>query len=277
MIKISCMRKEDIPFCKALTDVEGWGYKSNDFRRLIDTEPEGCFVAWEGERKLGMVTTTSYDSWAFLGSLIVAEEERGKGKGAELMRCALEYLEGKGVTTMELDGVFAAASLYRRFGFRDKYLSLRFRRQPLKSDEKYQLTLPPQASDEIVLFDRRKTGIKRERLISRLIGDFPDSVYVIKKKKMLGYAIVRRREGGFFAIGPLVAENPKLAETLVSGIIQKYPGRILTIGVPAVNRDMVDILLKNRFLYCPPSLRMYRGKKITYEKHVYGILSPEKG
>lgn len=277
MVRISLMRKEDIPFCKGLTDIEEWGNRRDDFERLIDFEPEGCFIAWEGEKRVGMITTTSYDTYAFLASLIVPKEERGKGIGAELIKWALEYLKTKGVTTVELDGVFAAVPLYRRLGFRDKYLSLRFLREPLKSDEKYQLSLPPQASDEIVLFDKRKTGIKRERVIRRFLTDFADSVYVIKKKRMLGYAVVRKREGGFFAIGPLIAESPPVAETLVSGIIQKYPGKDLAIGVPAINKDMVDIVLKKKFLYTSPSLRMYRGKRIANEEHVYGILSPDKG
>jgi ribosomal protein S18 acetylase RimI-like enzyme len=165
MIRISIMTGADIAFALEMTDIEKWGYLQDDFRRLICFEPGGCFVAWKGDRRVGMITTTSYDDYAFLGCLIVPEEQRGQGIGESLMKHAVNYLQNRGVKTIELDGVFAAAPLYRRLGFRDKYLSLRFKRSAGKEAGDVPARSPISV-DEIIAFDRRMTGLNRERVIS---------------------------------------------------------------------------------------------------------------
>ena len=130
LLRITEMKKDDVKFALKLTRIERWSYNEDDFRRLIIFEPEGCFIASKNEKRIGMVTTTSYEDYAFLGCLIVLKGERGKGIGTKLMGHAINYLNGKGVKTVELDGVFPAVSMYRRLGFKDKYLSLRFIRRP---------------------------------------------------------------------------------------------------------------------------------------------------
>jgi len=78
-------------------------------------------------------------------------------------------------------------------------------------------------------------------------------------------------------VGPFISENQKVAETLLSQIIKDYSKKCLIIGVPAVNRGAVNMMLRNGFMYKQPSLRMYRGERIDYKQHMYAILSPEKG
>ena len=127
-ISMSTMTESDIAFATEMTDREKWGYLQEDFRRLIYFEPDGCFVARMHGKNIGMVTTPSYGDYAFLGCLIVKDEFRGVGIGASLMNEAIDYLNKKGVQTIELDSVFPALSLYRPLGFKDKYLSLRLLR-----------------------------------------------------------------------------------------------------------------------------------------------------
>ena len=52
---------------------------------------------------------------------------------------------------------------------------------------------------------------------------------------------------------------------------------MIVIGVPELNRRFVDLLLAEGFVYSQPSLRMYFGLRRDYERHVYAIVSPEKG
>ena len=276
MIKISVMGEKDIAFAYHLANEEKWGYLEKDFRRLIYFEPEGCFVALKDKEKVGMVTTTSYKDYAFLGCLIVRKDERGKGIGETLMNHAINYLINKGIKTIELDGVFFAVSLYRRLGFKDKYLSLRFKG---KGENNYNKALPydPQMANEIVNFDKEKTGLSRERIIRKFLEEFRNSVYIIKKKNISAYAIVRSRAEEHFTIGPLIAENQEVAEVLLCSIMAKYTKKILTIGVPEINQDSIRMLLRNGFNYIEPSLRMYLGERKNYEKNLFGIIAPEKG
>jgi GNAT superfamily N-acetyltransferase len=285
MVKIKIMNRADIKFAKTMTDAEGWGYLRDDFRRLVSYEPDGCFVAWENRARVGIITTTSYRDYAFVGSLIVEKAKRGKGIGKMLLSHAVEYLRVKGVRTIELDGVFPAVVLYRRMGFKDKYLSLRFLKRAEKGGEGgkgnkgEEGEYKTQEVEAVVDFDREMTGLDRERVIRRLLKDFGDVVYVIKeRKKLSGYAIVRQREGGYFLIGSWVAENRRAAEAVLSSIVERYSGRTLTVGVPEINRRAVEMVLGRGFVYSSqPSLRMFWGERIDYEKNIYGILSPEKG
>lgn len=276
MLAISVMAENDISFATGLATGEEWGYLEEDFRRLMHFEPEGCFVAWKGDERVGVITTTTYGDYAFLGSLIVKEEERGRGIGKSLMKHAMNYLLGKGVKTIELDGEFLAIPWYRRLGFRDKYLSLRFKGEG-GGYGNAGLSYSPEMAEEIVHFDREKTGLSRERIIGKLLEEFGDSAYVIRRRRVAAYAIVRPRAGGELIVGPMVAENERVAESLLHSVIGKHTGKILHVGVPETNRDAVRILLNAGFKYLEPSLRMYRGERKNYEGNVYGIISPEKG
>ncbi len=276
MLKIAEMTEADIRFAVNMTDIEQWGYLPEDFHKLILFEPGGCFVAWLDNQPVGMITSTSYDKYAFIGSLIVRNENRGEGIGEALINQAIAHLTAKGIETIELDGVFAAVALYRRLGFRDKYLSLRFARNA--SDEYGELfPCPLDKADEVIAFDKKITGLDRSRMLELYFTETHNSIYAIIEDSVEAYALVRKRAGGVFAVGPLVAENQMYAESLLQAILKKYGTRNLVIGVPALNSGFVDILHENGFYYKLPSLRMYRGKKIDYERNIYGILSAEKG
>ena len=276
MLTISVMTEDDVEFAEYLTHVEKWAYKKNDFKRLIFFEPKGCFVAWKDKEKVGIVTTTTYDDYAFIGTLIVKRDERRKGIGKALMNHAIYYLQKRGMKTVELDGVSAAFSLYKRLGFKDKYLSLRFNVMGGGYDN-YSTPYDTSMLEEIIKFDQEKTNISRERIIKKLLKEYSDSTFVIKIKNLLAYAVVRPRAGGFFTIGPFIAENEEAAENLLKSIIGKYSNKRLYNGVPEVNSEAIRMVLKYGFKSTEPSLRMYLGERKDYEKHIYGILSPEKG
>jgi GNAT superfamily N-acetyltransferase len=276
VLRIEVMTVEDTLFAGALAEEEGWAHRREDFLRLIEFEPEGCFLAWQDEEPVGMVTTTSYGDYAFLGCLIVRKEERRKRIGLALMEQAIRYLKEIRVETIELDGVFPAVDLYRKLGFRDKYLCVVFKG---RGDKAATGTMPyvPEMADQIIDFDRKMTGLNREKVLRRLLQVFRDSVFVMRDEGISAYAVAKPRPGGFLAIGPFVAENRELAERMLHSIMGKYQGRNLAVGVPQINREAVDLLLGNGFVHAWPCLRMYLGKRIDYHRHIYGIIAPEKG
>lgn len=279
MIRIAVMTKDDIEFAKYLTDIEKWGHLEEDFHRLLCLDPAGCFVAWQDTVRVGIVTTVSYKEYAFLGNLIVRKEERAKGTGFMLMKHAVSYLDRKGVKTIELDGVFAAVSIYRKLEFKDKYLSLRFMRVATK-DRDTEITerpFSPKSSQSVLLFDHEKTGIDRSMLLKSLMGEHNETTYCLGKEGISAYAVVRQRANSALHIGPFVAENRVAGDRLLSLIVTEYGKNTLTMGVLEINRAAIEISLRYGFEYCPPSLRMYRGQRVDYERHVYGIVSADVG
>jgi GNAT superfamily N-acetyltransferase len=279
MVEILRMQRADIEFAKTLTDIERWGHLEEDFERFSALDPDGCYVAWLGGERVGVITSATYGGYSFLGNLIVRRDFRGKGIGIKLMEKMLTHLDGKGVKTIELDGVFRAVEAYRTMGFRDKYLSLRFLRPASK--EPCCIQQPKRSCglniEEILRFDREKTGIDRSMFLEHLLKGHPHTTYVLDPKEIKAYAVVRERANGFRHIGPLVAGDDSAASDLTACISEENACADLTVGIPCINSSMQQIVVQCGFLHRPPSLRMYRGQRIKYEQSVYAIISADAG
>jgi len=273
------MTAADIPFALQMTGHEGWGMIRHDFLGLLEYSPHGCFIAREDDRPVGIISSVKYGDFAFLGTLIVAPDCRGRKIGETLMRRAIGYLHGVGVTTIELDGVFAAVNLYRRLGFADKYLSLRFRRLPDN--------LPGPAEDRkpakslikrnLLNLDSILVPYKRSFLLSSYYDAFSSSLIAIDKAPCPGYAFMRPLPGNAGFIGPFAAKSAKVAKTILGEIIDRYGQMTLVAGIPDINRAGVRLFRSNGFFHTLPSLRMYLGRRIDYEKAVFGIAAPHLG
>ncbi len=279
--KIRLMTVQDVNFATSLTDHEQWGYLPADFGRLMAIEPAGCFIAEVDGEPVGMVTTSSYTDYAFIGSMIVHPDNRGMGFGEALLRHALEYLESKSIRCIELDGTFPAVPLYRRLGFRDKYLSLRFIRPPAPySGPSVKVSSggdTASISNSVIQLDRELTGLDRSRLLKQLVADFSKSIYLHHSEAASAYARAYPRAGNFTSVGPIVARDDAAAEYIWNIILNSHHGGPLTIGIPEIRRAAVRMARARGFLYRPPSLRMFRGDRLDYESSIYAIISAEKG
>lgn len=272
------MRYTDVDYAKSLTDIEQWGHQESDFKRLVEMDPQGCFVAWDGDERVGIATTISYGEYAFLGNIIVEKQRRGGSIGPRLMKHAVDYLDRKGMKTIELDGVLSAVAMYRRMGFRDKYYSLRLARKPQSQYHALAaLSRCPEPLPTLADFDYQETGIRRQALISSIAGQFPETTFCFSAPRLEAYGVVRERSHGAFAVGPLVAHDPGACSKIVREIVAVFGDKQLTIGVPEVNKAAVRIMLHHDFHYGAPSMRMYRGQSIAYEEHIYGIVSADVG
>ncbi len=275
------MTESDVPFAIGLTGKEKWSNTNNDFERLIRLNPIGNFVAMEGEIRVGIITTAIFGKLAFMGNLITARKYRGHGIGRRLIERALSFLKKHHLSAIELDGDFPAVELYRKLGFRDKYFSLRFHRRAANSQlSRRKISADFIAPEVIAQFDKRMTGLVRNRFI-REFADFHNGhVYVNNSDKSGGieaYSIVRESDDHKFLIGPTISKTPQKASILMESIIDDYCSYSIFAGVPEINRPAVDIMLKNGFCYGVPSLRMYMGDKLNYEKNIYAIIAGDVG
>jgi GNAT superfamily N-acetyltransferase len=270
------MTTDDIDFAIAMTDFEDWGNVATDFERLIQLEPQGCFIARDNNERVGMITTTSRDDYAFMGSLIIREGYRRRGIGKALMHEALAYLNHKNISCVELDATFEGVPLYRKLGFRDKFMSYRQWR-PATPDQVQSSKRQPFSLDGIIELDKRLTGLNRQKLITSFVGAFRESVYISRSPDLNGYAIVFPRKGNLRAIGPVIAESEDVAKRLLDEVIENNCDSDLLIGLLETAGSLLPFLLRHGFEYCAPTLRMYRGEYRRFESSVYAIVSPEKG
>jgi len=277
MADIKTMTKDDLESVYKIVDSQHWGYFEYDITRMIDFDPRGNFIVYADNKPIGVLFSSIHADFAFIGPVIVDPDYRGHKLGKALMDHAIEYLEKRGVTSMELDSVFPAATLYRRHGFMDKYVSYRYRGFIAVSSEVIPEFLKPDQVDEMIEFDKKLTGLNREKHLRKLAADFPDSILITRKDKLQGYALVRPRKGDQFWIGPMVAEDDFTGKMLFHSVINNHVGKVLSLGVPETNRFMIDSVKTRGFIHTIPALRMFRGKRLEYEQNVYSIMAPEKG
>ena len=79
--------------------------KRKDLLAEVDGLPQGCFVAEEGGKVIGYVTTTvdTNTSVGRIGHLGVDAEHQGRHVGKALLSHALDYLEAQGLEYTQLE------------------------------------------------------------------------------------------------------------------------------------------------------------------------------
>jgi GNAT superfamily N-acetyltransferase len=117
-LSLRVMTEGDLAAVEELRRLAGWNQTPEDWRRLLELEPRGCFLAeLEGELA-GTVTTTAYgQAIAWIGMMLVHPKHRRQGIATRLMGQAVEYLRGRAVRCIRLDATPAGYPLYEKLGF----------------------------------------------------------------------------------------------------------------------------------------------------------------
>ncbi|HHW10034.1 MAG TPA: GNAT family N-acetyltransferase [Firmicutes bacterium] len=103
----------------------GWGVrKVHDIRRCIKAEPEGVFVALDGDIVAGYVTveTSAEKKVGRIIDLAVDSAYRRRGIGSQLIRRGLEYMKEKGMLLAKIETLEtneAGMAAYPKLGFRE--------------------------------------------------------------------------------------------------------------------------------------------------------------
>ena len=281
MVDIRVMGQEDEGFFMRLMDMVGWGMTPGDYRRMLTFSPEGVFVASVEGVDLGMVSTTSYGSIAWIGNLVVLPESRGLGIGAALMQKAIGYLTMSGAKSIRLDGVQLAIPLYHRLGFKDEYWSLRYTGVAEAHD--VTLTRPMEVDDLIAVGTLDKSVFKESRFGAILFvhQNNPELAFTSwDGDELVGYIMAKRGKTNI-KIGPWICKSGyyDAAEELLHSVMNQVPGEEMWVGLPEGNVDGVIILGSNGFKPLPSSLRMCYGDCSVAEnvQEVFGLGGSDKG
>ena len=97
------MTAADVSLGMRLKQQAGWNQTEADWRRFLDLQPDGCFVAELDGAAVGTTTTCVFGRVAWVPMALVAEAVRGRGVGAALLGAALASLDRRGVATVRLD------------------------------------------------------------------------------------------------------------------------------------------------------------------------------
>ncbi len=258
---------------------EGWNPGLDDAVAFRAADPSGFLMGWLGTLPVACLSVVKYDErYAFLGLFIVRPAFRGKGYGKAIWDAGLLSAAGR---TIGLDGVPAQQPNYVKSGFALAHRSARWsgRLRGLVTTRSFVRPLGPEDVGAVLDYDSRHVAAPRERFLrswlmpsaSRLSeGFFEDG-------QLRGYGSIRRAANGW-KIGPLFADSPAIAETLLATLVTPAGTDEVFIDIPEPNAAALAIAQRLGFSPSFETARMYLGPPPDLPlERVFGISTLELG
>jgi len=279
------MTEDDLPAADRLREIAGWNQRLDDWRLFVALEPDGCFVAVRGAEVIGTVTTTTYDrALAWIGMMLVHPDHRGRGIGTSLMRRALEYLEGRGVTCIRLDATPAGRPVYEKLGFVAEW-SLTRHERPLAVEPVFRVTSPVAVRDLIDSdwgrageIDTRCFGVPRERLLRKLRERCRRALICESDGQVVGWGLLRPGMKADY-LGPLECTTTHVLVPLAAALLRHAEKRTVFWDVPDDNAVAVAAAQRLGFHPVRPLTRMRLGSNVVASdpRALHGIADPALG
>ena len=101
-----------------LKEAAGWNQTEQDWRNVLELEPEGCFAIEVDGAVQATATAVCYGTrLAWIGMVLTHPDYRGRGLARALMEHAIAWLRARGVEWIKLDATDMGRPLYERLGF----------------------------------------------------------------------------------------------------------------------------------------------------------------
>ncbi|KAG2183776.1 hypothetical protein INT43_006787 [Umbelopsis isabellina] len=306
-----CSEADILPYFYKWAAAEHWN-PGTEGRELVDvfykSLPRSFYLAIapdmndpEKENVVASVCAATYgDEMGWIGFYISSPEHRGKGYGLAIFNHALKVIGNK--ATVGLDGVLAQVKNYQKSGFTNSVFESQRRAAKiehftsrLSNFETFGDTSITSIAEipfaELDALDAKYSGFRRPTFLRNWIdfhtnkeeyGRF--SCAVTENGQLLGYGCVRPAAESF-RVGPLFAESPQVAKTILYHLANSVakalssPNQIpstspvLDLDICAGNANSVSLFDE---LEIPMSevttIRMYKGKQPVVD--ISGVYAP---
>ncbi len=272
------MTLKDLKKAVRWAEHEGWNPGINDAECFFKADKRGFYVGEIDGEMISTISIVKYkNDFAFLGFYIVNPEYRSMGYGLDIWNHVIEKHK---FYTIGLDGVVAQQENYRKSGFVLAHRNIRYQGQKttdfFSSNEPEIQQVPFPA---IVEYDRLFFPSERKTFLEPWLNEKNrHSCAFIKNHEIKGYGVIRKCVSGY-KIGPLFADDEKIAEPLFRALIDKVNiGDIFFIDVPETNLKGVNLVHKYNMNHVFETARMYtkEAPNLPIEK-IFGISSFELG
>jgi predicted N-acetyltransferase YhbS len=258
---------------------EGWNPGRNDAGPFHAADGEGYLIGLVDGEPVACISVVAYgEDFAFLGFFICRPDFRGRGHGRAIWKAGIERL---GSRTIGLDGVVAQQANYARSGFRLAHRNIRYGGPAAgEADDRRLVAVAPgdaTLANAILAYDRQFFPGDRERFLRAWIAPPHRTLACVEDGRLLGYGTLRAcREG--HKVGPLFADEPAVADALLSGLAAPWPGEPVFLDVPEPNADAVALARRRGMTPIFETARMYRGKapELPLDR-IFGITTFELG
>ncbi|TRO49978.1 GNAT family N-acetyltransferase [Candidatus Bathyarchaeota archaeon] len=279
MFHVEKMEADDVPFAVQLSNTMNWNMKPADFKFMMKLEPDGCFVLFNDQLRLGIATSISFGKAGWFGNLVVKEESRREGAGKLLTMHAVNYLKKIGVKTVGLFAYPHLVNFYKKVGFKSDidFIVLKGNSTISKPQDILAQAKKRDVS-EIIAFDKQCFGADRRKLLEPILFDPNNLCYISTEKGSINGYIVAKVSGKTAEVGPLICSANRGEETvlLLETILSRLNGVEIFIYIPKKEAELLKILtragLKEDFYV----IRMFLGSAFS-KNCIYTAESLERG
>jgi GNAT superfamily N-acetyltransferase len=281
VLRVRGMSAADVALGLRLTGQAGWNQTEADWRRFLDLQPDGCFVAELDGAAAGTTAAFVFGPVAWVAMVLVDEALRGRGVGGALMRHALAFLDGQRVATVRLDATPLGRPLYEKLGFMAEYTLLRYAGTvsgaPVPAEGPRVVRAAPEHLDRLIRLDRAVTGAERGRLLGRLFAEAPEQWRVAEGAgEVTGY-LLSRPGANAWQVGPCLG-GPGVGPTLLADAWRRHAGQRVFVDVPAGHAGAVAAAEAQGLSVQRSLLRMVRGPAAGEDvSRLWASSGPEKG
>lgn len=274
------MTHADVPFGMRLKTQAGWNQLESDWRRFLDMQPDGCFLAELDGVPVGTTVTCTFGPVAWIAMVLVDTEVRGKGIGKALMQHALAFLDRQGVRTVRLDATPLGQPLYEKLGFAVEYTLSRYGgdMRAVVGDSSPSVTSGQRTElESIFRLDQAISDTDRHKFLSRLLAERPDDARIVRRGDMLAGYLAVRPGANALQIGPCMAAADA-GPLLFADASVRYAGRRVFIDIPLPNQTAASFAAQAGLTVQRPLVRMTRGPRVNEDvARLWASSGPELG
>ena len=269
------MTPSDVPSALRLTVQAGWNQTPGDWLRMLDMEPQGCFIAEVDGVLVGTTVCCTFNEIAWLALVLVDIAFRERGIGRRLVHAGLQYAEDRGVKTVRLDATPLGRPVYERLGFQPQFELSRWGGLP--TDSRAAASPPVAGVSQVVDFerlyelDRQATGTNRTKLLKRLFAESPPGVAWNCDGQVAG-SITRRPGRLSTQIGPCSGTSDA-CRGLLRSELQAHQSQPVIIDIPVDKADLNAVASEAGLTVQRTLLRMYRGAPVVENLQWFQISS----
>jgi GNAT superfamily N-acetyltransferase len=253
-------RPDDLARLGPLYEQSGFGARLAGVVGFARARLDGeVVVAEAGGELVGVAAGAVFTGTGWVGGVAVVPGHRRAGLGGTLTEAIVEFLEGRGVTTVLLHATALGRPVYERLGFVPEaaYLTLTGPTRPPSPGDPSLRAGRQSDLAAVLALDLAATGEDRRRLLTAL---WPTGGLVAAGNgRLLGYHLASPWRPG----GAVIATDPEAGLVLLDAV-RVAPGDEVGISVPAANTAAVQSLESAGFSERYRTVRMHRGPRVPW-------------
>lgn len=267
-VNLRAMHGSDLPACHLLTQKLGWSHRLEDWQEglllgqglvaIVEDKVVGSILYW----RWGSQTAT-------VGFVIVDNSFQGLGIGKQLMMSVLEQLD---TVRIQLHATKMGEGLYARLGFVPAGTIYQYQTASLLplvsarsiSDLHFREAKVTDLS-QLVAYDFIANEMERSTLFAHLIHKQQIWIAEGKTGEFRGFA-ARRLFGRGWVIGPVIAQDSRDAQAIMSYLLAPLVGQFVRIDT-AAKAELNHWLLSQGFIEADAPVTMIKGE-IPSDRHV---------